>query len=122
MPWVDRVDSILQAWYSGNEVGNAVADVLFGRVNPSGRLPLTFPQRIEDVPSFLNFGSENGKVHYREDLFVGYKHYQARKIKPLFPFGCELSSFSRDIHVDPNKLAMDYLTLLFNYPISRSIR
>jgi beta-glucosidase len=56
-------------------------------VNPGGRLPLTFPVRIEDTPAYLNERSENGKIHYREDLFVGYKHYHARAVKPLFPFG-----------------------------------
>ncbi|KAH8117155.1 glycoside hydrolase superfamily [Phellopilus nigrolimitatus] len=91
MPWVDRVRGVIQAWYSGNEAGNAIADILFGKINPSGKLPLTLPIRIEDVPSYLSFGSENGKVVYREDLFVGYKHYQARKIKPLFAFGHGLS-------------------------------
>ncbi len=89
MPWVADADGIMQAWLSGNEAGNAIADVLFGKVNPSGRLPLTLPAKIEDTPAFLSFGSENGKVVYREDLFVGYKHYQARKIRPLFPFGFE---------------------------------
>jgi len=60
-------------------------------VNPGGRLPLTFPIRIEDTPAYLNERSENGKIHYREDLFVGYKHYHARAVKPLFPFGFGLS-------------------------------
>lgn len=87
MPWVDDVSGIIQAWYSGNEAGNALADIVYGMVNPSGRLPLTLPVRIEDVPSFLNLKSENGKIHYREDLFVGYKHYLARGIRPLFAFG-----------------------------------
>ncbi|THH06674.1 hypothetical protein EW145_g3920 [Phellinidium pouzarii] len=91
MPWVNEVASVIQAWYSGNEAGNAIADVLYGKINPSAKLPLTFPIRIEDTPSYLSFGSENGKVVYREDLFVGYKHYQARKIKPLFAFGHGLS-------------------------------
>ncbi|KAG5220747.1 glycoside hydrolase family protein [Salix suchowensis] len=76
MPWVDDVNGIIQAWYSGNEAGNALADVLFGKINPSGRLPLTLPVRIEDVPSHLCMRSENGKIHYREDLF---------------PFGLEVS-------------------------------
>ncbi|EKM82934.1 hypothetical protein AGABI1DRAFT_118340 [Agaricus bisporus var. burnettii JB137-S8] len=91
MPWIDSVSGILQAWYSGNELGNALSDVLFGKVNPSGRLPLTLPACIQDSPAYLNDKCENGKIHYREDLFVGYKHYQARGIKPLFPFGHGLS-------------------------------
>ncbi|KAI5122379.1 hypothetical protein M0805_004136 [Coniferiporia weirii] len=91
MPWVNEVAGVVQAWYSGNEAGNAIADILFGKVNPSAKLPLTLPIRIEDTPSYLSFGSENGKVVYREDLFVGYKHYQARKIRPLFAFGHGLS-------------------------------
>jgi beta-glucosidase len=90
MPWVDDVNGLLQAWYSGNEVGNAIADILFGKVNPSGRLSLTFPVRLVDTPAYPNLQSENGKIHYREDVFVGYKHYQVKKIKPLFGFGYEL--------------------------------
>lgn len=87
MPWVNDVSSVIQAWYSGNEVGNALADVIYGSVNPSGRLPLTLPVREQDTPAYLCSRSENGQIHYREDLFVGYKWYQARAIKPLFPFG-----------------------------------
>lgn len=96
MPWVEDVNGVVQAWYSGNEVGNALADVLYGTVNPSGRLSLTLPVRIEDIPPYPHLRSENGEINYREDLFVGYKYYQARAIKPLFPFGCvrfELSNF-----------------------------
>ncbi|KZT51279.1 glycoside hydrolase family 3 protein [Calocera cornea HHB12733] len=91
MPWVDSVSALVHTWYLGNETGSAIADVLFGAVNPSGKLSLTFPKRIEDVPSHLNYGNQNGKVRYAEDLFVGYKHYQARDIEPLFPFGFGLS-------------------------------
>ncbi|KAG6879969.1 hypothetical protein C0992_008903 [Termitomyces sp. T32_za158] len=91
MPWINSVAGLLQAWYLGNESGNAIADVLYGKINPGGRLPLTLPVRAEDIPAYLNDRSENGKIHYREDLFVGYKHYQARKIRPLFPFGFGLS-------------------------------
>ncbi|KAG6868996.1 hypothetical protein C0993_005654 [Termitomyces sp. T159_Od127] len=91
MPWINSVAGLLQAWYLGNESGNAIADVLYGKINPGGRLPLTLPVRAEDIPAYLNDKSENGKIHYREDLFVGYKYYQARKIKPLFPFGFGLS-------------------------------
>jgi len=91
MPWVGAVSSIIQAWYLGNEVGNAIGDVLWGKKSPSGRLPLTFPVRIEDIPAYPNLRAENGQIHYREDLFVGYKHYQSRRILPLFAFGFGLS-------------------------------
>ncbi|KZO89750.1 glycoside hydrolase family 3 protein [Calocera viscosa TUFC12733] len=91
MPWVHNVSALVQAWYLGNETGNAIADVLFGKVNPSGKMSITFPKRLEDVPSFLNYGNQNGKVRYAEDLFVGYKHYQSHEIKTLFPFGYGLS-------------------------------
>ena len=91
MPWVNEVAGIVQAWYSGNESGNGLADVLFGSINPSGRLPLTLPVRIQDIPAYPNFKSENAQIHYREDLFVGYKGYQVTDVKPLFPFGYVLS-------------------------------
>ncbi|KAM5535560.1 hypothetical protein V8D89_010727 [Ganoderma adspersum] len=91
MPWVNEVNGIIQAWYSGNEVGNAISDIVYGKINPSGRLPLTLPARIEDIPAYPNFKSENGKIHYREDLFVGYKGYEVKGVNPLFPFGHGLS-------------------------------
>ncbi|KAL6309197.1 putative beta-glucosidase from glycoside hydrolase family GH3 [Sparassis latifolia] len=91
MPWVNEVNGLIQAFYSGNEVGNALADVIYGKINPSGRLSLTLPAREEDIPAYLNTRSENGKIYYHEDLFVGYKYYQAHGIKPLFPFGHGLS-------------------------------
>lgn len=94
MPWVNDVGAVIQAWYSGNEAGNALADVIFGKVNPSGRLVLTLPVQEQDNPAYLSSRSENGKIYYREDLFVGYKWYQARDIKPLFPFGYAYSCFS----------------------------
>lgn len=87
MPWIDSVAGVVQGWLLGNEVGNALADVIYGKVNPSGRLPLTFPKKMEAVPSHNSFVSENTEVHYREDLFMGYKHYRATSIEPLFPFG-----------------------------------
>ncbi|KAI0781293.1 glycoside hydrolase family 3 protein [Trametes elegans] len=91
MPWVSSVAGIVQAWYTGNETGNALADVLFGAVNPAGRLPLTLPVRVQDIPAYPNLKSENGQIHYREDLFVGYKGYAVRGVRPLFPFGHGLS-------------------------------
>lgn len=91
MPWRDDVAAVLQAWYLGQEQGNAIADVLFGRVNPSGKLPTTFPQRYQDNPAYINFPGENGKVRYGEGLFVGYRYYDRKGIEPLFPFGFGLS-------------------------------
>ncbi|KAG8916398.1 hypothetical protein FRC01_003180, partial [Tulasnella sp. 417] len=91
MPWVDQVAGLVQAWYLGNETGNAIADVLFGKVNPSGKMSMTFPKRLEDVPSYGHFSPQNGKVRYGEDLYVGYKSYHHRNITPLFPFGYGLS-------------------------------
>lgn len=91
MPWLPKVAGVLYAWYGGNEAGNGIADIIYGKVNPSGRLPLSLPAREEDVPAYLNFGSERGEVHYREDLYVGYKWYQARGLKAMFPFGFGLS-------------------------------
>jgi beta-glucosidase len=91
MPWLDKVAAVLQAWYPGQECGNAIADVLFGDANPSGKLPQTFPARLEDNPAYINYPGENGKVHYGEGIYVGYRYYEKKKIAPLFPFGFGLS-------------------------------
>ncbi|KAI1497186.1 glycosyl hydrolase family 3 N terminal domain-containing protein [Biscogniauxia marginata] len=91
MPWADKVPAIIQAWYQGQEAGNALADVLFGLQNPSGKLPSTFPRRLEDTPAYHNWPGENLRVLYGEGLFVGYKHYDRAGIAPLFPFGHGLS-------------------------------
>jgi beta-glucosidase len=91
MPWLEQVAAVVQAWFPGQECGNAIADVLFGDVNPSGKLPQTFPVRLEDNPAYLNYPGENGKVRYGEGLFVGYRYYEKKKIAPLFPFGFGLS-------------------------------
>jgi beta-glucosidase len=91
MPWVDKVAGVLQAWFPGQECGNAIADVLFGRVNPSGKLPQTFPVRLEDNPAFINYPGENGRVRYGEGIYVGYRYYEKKRVAPLFPFGFGLS-------------------------------
>lgn len=91
MNWLAQVGAVVQAWYPGQECGNALADVLFGKVNPSGKLPQTFPVRLEDNPAYINYPGENGRVHYGEGLFVGYRYYEKKKIAPLFPFGYGLS-------------------------------
>ncbi|GAC1635615.1 MAG: glycoside hydrolase family 3 C-terminal domain-containing protein [Ktedonobacteraceae bacterium] len=91
MPWLSSVSAVLQAWYPGQECGNSIADVLFGDTDPSGKLPQTFPQRLEDTPTYLDFPGENGKVYYGEGLFVGHRFYEKKKVAPLFPFGFGLS-------------------------------
>ena len=97
MPWRDRVSGIVQAWYPGQEGGNAIADLLLGRLNFSGKLPVSFYAREEDASSFGNYPGENGRVTYGEGLFVGYRHLDTRKIEPLFPFGFGLSYTKFDL-------------------------
>lgn len=91
MPWINNVPAVLQLWYNSQEQGNALADILFGDENPSGKLPTTFPVRLEDNPAYINYPGENGKVRYGEGIFVGYRYYDTKKIAPLFPFGHGLS-------------------------------
>ncbi|NWG33644.1 MAG: glycoside hydrolase family 3 C-terminal domain-containing protein [Chloroflexi bacterium] len=91
MPWIEKVPAVLQLWYDGQEQGNALADVLFGDVSPSGKLPTTFPVRLEDNPAYINYPGENGRVRYGEGIFVGYRYYDKKKLDPLFPFGHGLS-------------------------------
>lgn len=86
MPWIDRVSAVLLVYYPGMEGGEAIADILLGNVSPSGKLPVTFPVRLEDSPAFLQFpGSRD--VPYGEGLFVGYRFYDKRDLRVLFPFG-----------------------------------
>ncbi len=93
MPWEGQVPAILEAWYPGEEDGHAVAAVLFGDVNPSGKLPLTFPARLADLPANTaeQYPGVRGAARYSEGVFVGYRHFDADKIKPLFAFGHGLS-------------------------------
>lgn len=91
--WLDKVPAVLQAWYLGMEGGNALARVLFGDVNPSGKLPATFPKRLADSPAHAldAYPGTNGTVNYAEGLLVGYRWFDTKNIEPLFPFGCGLS-------------------------------
>ncbi|KAK8005894.1 hypothetical protein PG991_012191 [Apiospora marii] len=94
MPWAASdglVPALVQSSYGGNEGGNAIGDVLFGAACPAGKLVYTIPKRLEDNPAFLNFGSENGRVLYGEDVYVGYRFYEKTRTAPLFPFGHGLS-------------------------------
>lgn len=91
--WEHKTPAILHAWYPGMEGGKAIAEILFGEVNPSGKLPITIEKKWEDSPAYGNYDEERGtgKVHYREGIFMGYRHYDINAIEPLFPFGHGLS-------------------------------
>jgi beta-glucosidase len=95
MPWLSQVAGVVQTWFPGQEAGHSIADVIFGTVNPSGKLPVTFPKSEEYAPSFGNFPGDVGKlrVEYQEDIFIGYRHYDlpGKQDGVLFPFGFGLS-------------------------------
>jgi beta-glucosidase len=91
MPFVNDVDAILECYLGGQAVGSAQFDVIFGDKSPSGRLAETFPIRLEDNPSYLNFPGFMNNVNYAEDIFVGYRYYDKKKMNVLFPFGYGLS-------------------------------
>ena len=91
MPWITDVKAVLETYLGGEGVGKATVDVLFGRSNPSGKLPETFPLKLSDNPSYLNFPGDGRKVEYREGIFVGYRYYDKKEMDVLFPFGHGLS-------------------------------
>ncbi|MBN2714021.1 MAG: glycoside hydrolase family 3 C-terminal domain-containing protein, partial [Planctomycetes bacterium] len=91
MPWVDKVNALIHIWYGGMEVGNAAAEIVFGKVNPSGKLPFTFPVKLEDSPAHYLDDYHADVCYYKEDIYVGYRWFEQRDINPLFPFGHGLS-------------------------------
>ncbi|KAH6665334.1 glycoside hydrolase superfamily [Plectosphaerella plurivora] len=91
MPWVDDVPTIVQAWYQGQEHVNALADILLGTENPSGKLPITFPKLLRDNPSYSSYPGKNDETYYDEDIYAGYRFYDHKSIEPLLPFGFGLS-------------------------------
>ena len=91
MPWEKKAKAIIQTWFAGQEFGNALVDILSGEVNPSGKLPTTFPVKIEDTPAYKNYPGKNLQMNYGEKLLVGHRWYESNSIKPLFCFGHGLS-------------------------------
>ncbi len=95
MPWIDKVPSVVQSWYLGSMSGAALTDVLSGDVNPSGKLPFSYPAKLKDCPAHfygeMSYPGDSIKVEYKEDILVGYRWYDTKKIKPLFPFGYGMS-------------------------------
>ncbi len=105
--WIDRIPALLEAWYPGQEGGTALAQIIFGDVNPSGRLPVSFERRWEDNPVHDSYYPEPGsaRVAYREGIFVGYRGYEAKNVKTRFEFGSGLSYSTfqyRSLNVAPN--------------------
>ena len=90
LPWAEKVPALLEAFYAGLEGGSAVARILLGEINPSGKLAVTFPKRLEDTPAYINYPGTK-QVQYGEGIFVGYRYYDMRDIAPAFPFGYGLS-------------------------------
>lgn len=117
MPWLNDVAAVVETFYAGQAMGGGLADVLFGVVNPSGKLTVTFPQQIEDIPGWHSYPGENGRHLYSESIFVGYRWYDVRCLTPLFPFGFGLS-YTRfaysEIAVDRDNIkAGDNVTVSF---------
>jgi len=111
MPWVDKVAGVLEAWYPGQEDGNAIAAILYGDFNPAGKLPLTFPRSADAIPtaSKEQWPGVGGRSTYSERLNVGYRWYDATKTDPLFPFGFGLSYTTfrlSNLRVEPAKLEL----------------
>ena len=107
--WIDDVSSVIEAWYGGMEAGKAIANVIFGDTNPSGKLSITFPKILPDSPAHVSKRTFPGddKVFYDEGIFVGYRHFDTKDIEPLFPFGFGLSytTFSyENLRIDKKKI------------------
>src|SRR5271163_2055305 len=106
--WVGQVPSVLDAWFGGQEIGHAIADVLFGDVNPSGKLPFSFINNFKESPAYGNYPGEDLHVKYAEGIYVGYRYFDKHSITPQFPFGYGLSYTSfgySDLKIKPGKAA-----------------
>ena len=104
--WIEQVPAIVDMWYGGQEGGNAIADVLFGDADPSGKLPVSFVKEWKDSPAYGHYPGENLQVDYAEGIYVGYRYFDKQKIEPLFPFGYGLSYTKfdySDLMISPNR-------------------
>ncbi|MGA2921720.1 MAG: glycoside hydrolase family 3 C-terminal domain-containing protein [Candidatus Sulfotelmatobacter sp.] len=104
--WIAQVPAILDMWYGGQEGGNAIADVLFGDADPSGKLPVSFVKQWKDSPAYGHYPGENLQVDYAEGIYLGYRYFDKQKIEPLFPFGFGLSYTKfdySDLKISPNQ-------------------
>jgi beta-glucosidase len=106
--WIDTTRALLDMWYGGQEGGNALASILFGDANPSGKLPVSMPKKFEDSPAAKNYPGQNLEVSYAEGIYVGYRYYDTKDVEPQFPFGFGLSYTTFEysgLQVKPNKPA-----------------
>lgn len=105
MPWLSSVKAVIQSWFPGQEAGNSIADVIFGTINPSGRLPISIPKRLEDTPAFENFPGNLAtlQVHYKEEIYIGYRFFDKHPEKIQFPFGFGLSYTDFEIRNIPQE-------------------
>ncbi|MDR0574902.1 MAG: glycoside hydrolase family 3 C-terminal domain-containing protein [Tannerella sp.] len=124
MPWIAEVPSVLQAWYPGSEAGNAIADILTGDVNPSGKLPFTFAQKLTDYSSHAigEYPGTKDEMTYHDDIFVGYRYFDKEKIKPLFPFGHGLSytTFTYGKPAADKKMLTENETITFSVTVKNT--
>lgn len=115
MPWVDEVSGILESYLGGKAAGGAIADILFGEINPSGKLAETFPVNLRQTPAYLNYPGYQDDCYYREGMFVGYRYYITKDIKPLFTFGYGLSYITfeySDIYIDKPVIREDETVII----------
>jgi len=105
--WIDGTAAVLEAWMMGQAGGGAIADVLYGKVNPSGKLAETYPLRLADTPAFINFPGGNGEVRYGEGIFIGYRYYDAKEVPVQFPFGYGMS-YTTFTYKNPNVSAASF--------------
>ncbi len=113
--WLDDVPALIDAFYPGQEGGNALADIIFGDVNPSGKLPLTFIKRWQDSPAFATYPGKKEEVYYKEGIYVGYRYLDKENIDPLFPFGYGLSYTSFEyggLQISPKNVKGDDVVVI----------
>jgi beta-glucosidase len=96
--WIDKTPALLFMGYGGQEGGKALANILFGAANPSGKLPVTMPKHFEDSPAYGHYPGERLKVNYAEGIYVGYRYFDTKKVEPQFPFGFGLSYTTFEYH------------------------
>ena len=117
--WIDQVDAVLLIWLGGQELGHAAAALLAGDENPSGKLPLTFPRQYRDTPTALAFPGESGQAVYGEGIYVGYRYYDAKDVRPQYPFGYGLSYTA--FRLDNLRLSASTLEIESGQPIVASV-